>query len=211
MSEWRFKNGGSFVSNELAAKRQQDSKHCAHCKRRFFRRGDQIPSRWERQRFCSRECVKRSVRAFSLDKFMSKVQPEPNSGCWLWDGFVDAKGYGTFCNDAKKTGAHRASWQIFRGPIPTGLSILHACDMPQCVNPDHLFLGTQADNLRDAREKGRLTGRKGSLHPLALLNEADVVRIRNDTRLAKLIAADYGVSIGAIRSILKRRNWAHVQ
>lgn len=84
--------------------------------------------------------------------------PEPNSGCWLWTGAYSDGGYGLL--DAKiagrrETRAHRVSYHAFVGPIPVGLFICHRCDVPCCVNPDHLFLGTPLDNTRDMIRKGR--------------------------------------------------------
>ena len=97
-------------------------------------------------------------------RFEEKYIPEPMSGCWLWTASVNDKGYGKLSISAgiwKK--AHRISWEINVGPIPKGSGyhgtcVLHKCDVPSCVNPDHLFLGTNADNIYDRMDKGR--GRK---------------------------------------------------
>lgn len=81
--------------------------------------------------------------------------PEPNSGCWLWTGSCNRDGYGRLTHSHRTVDAHRLSWLAHRGPIPDGLWVLHACDVPSCVNPDHLWLGTNSDNQRDCTTKGR--------------------------------------------------------
>lgn len=98
-----------------------------------------------------------------LERFSEKWTPEPFSGCWIWTGAEAGDGYGYIRHSgaAGDTYAHRASWKLFRGEIPVGLSVLHQCDTPTCVNPDHLFLGTQKDNIRDASGKGRMRNRRG--------------------------------------------------
>lgn len=89
------------------------------------------------------------------EHFLSKVMPEPNTGCWIWLAHCYKNGYGQFHIKRHPHLAHRISYTLFRGEIPGGMFVCHQCDMPQCVNPEHLFLGTHEENMDDARKKGR--------------------------------------------------------
>jgi len=89
-----------------------------------------------------------------IERFEKYYIPEPNSGCWLWFGPGWHKfGYGMLTVDKKPEAAHRISWRIVNGPIPKGKFICHKCHNPPCVNPDHLYLGTPADNVRDREDR----------------------------------------------------------
>ena len=88
-------------------------------------------------------------------RFERKYTPEPNTGCWLWTAGTCRFGYGRFHYVKRDIESHRMSWHFYRGPIPDGLCVLHKCDTPACVNPDHLFLGTRADNNIDCTNKKR--------------------------------------------------------
>lgn len=91
------------------------------------------------------------------ERFWAKVEKGPD--CWEWKAFRN-KGYGKFTYNGRMYLAHRLSWILTNGPIPDGLGVLHSCDNPPCVNPDHLFLGTQLDNMRDASNKGRCANQR---------------------------------------------------
>lgn len=92
----------------------------------------------------------------TADQFWERVEPEPNSGCWLWTGPFVLGGYGTFSVSSRRmVGAHRFAYAEVYGPIPEGMLVCHRCDVKPCVNPDHLFLGTQRDNMQDMVRKGR--------------------------------------------------------
>ncbi len=99
------------------------------------------------------------------ERFADKWAPEPNTGCWLWTGATNGR-YGQIHAGGRPgthQRAHRISWELHHGPIPAGMFVLHKCDTPACVNPDHLFLGTQQDNLSDASNKGRMKGGRGRM------------------------------------------------
>lgn len=138
-----------------------EAKICLFCGAPLVRRVETVGRlesgpQFARRRFCNRRCH------FSYTKTAAAAAPrftkhvEKTESCWLWRGAVDTAGYGDCWFRGRTTGAHRVSWQIFRGEIPDGLFVLHKCDNPICVNPDHLFLGTHSDNMQDASAKGRL-------------------------------------------------------
>lgn len=138
-------------------------------------------------------------------------------GCWEYTGARSRKGYGRIGMGGKRgvlTGAHRASWMVHRGEIPAGMQVLHHCDNPPCVNPDHLFVGTPADNMNDKFQKGRAAGAPGERHPRSKLTEADVQEIRS--RYARggitmrALAAHFGVSCPCIYNIFALKTWSHV-
>ena len=159
-----------------------------------------------------------------MRRFFDKVSPEPNSGCWLWCGTVIPDGYGMVRVGSRTDGsrrgalAHRFSWEMHRGPIPTGLHVCHHCDVPSCVNPDHLFLGTDQDNTDDKMRKGRHATQRGvsfaghrSGHEK--LNASDIPDIRRRLKggeLHRAIAADYGVVPSNISQIAAGKTWRHV-
>ena len=150
---------------------------------------------------------------FRLAAFEARFIPEPNSGCWLWTGMIQDRGYGHFCFRQKTVRAHRASWEMFCGPIPEGQHVLHRCDNRLCVNPDHLFLGSHQDNMQDRNTKGRARGPRGEAAALAKLTADDVVGIRygGEIGLGTALLADvYGVNKSTIQRIISRKLWTHV-
>lgn len=151
------------------------------------------------------------------EKFEAKYTPEPNSGCWLWIGAIAASGYGTLSIGGRPAYAHRLSWQLYRGPIPSGYAICHKCDIRTCVNPDHLFPGTLTDNNRDMCRKGRhwsVVNRSSSLKGVeqagAKLTDEDVLVIRRSGLSYRALGRQFGVSHTLIRHVVSRRNWKHV-
>jgi hypothetical protein len=134
------------------------------------------------------------------ERFWVKVSR--TDGCWIWNGYRTADGYGRF----DQTGAHRVAWKLSYGPIPDGLFVCHHCDNRPCVRPDHLFLGSLADNQLDMAKKGRAGSRK--------LSYEQVHRIRAEYRGKKgdirSLAREFGVSDTAIVSAIRRRTYKYL-
>jgi hypothetical protein len=135
------------------------------------------------------------------------------SGCWNWEGGKDANGYGSMNVHGAPMLAHRISYTIHKGDIPKGLYILHSCDNPSCVNPDHLSAGTQADNVADMHNKGRARKRalKGESHANSKLTDADVRYIRESKETVMDIAKKLNVSRAIIYDVKARKTWRHIQ
>lgn len=144
-------------------------------------------------------------------RFWAKVYRTP--GCWIWLG-GQWKGHGAF----EKQQAHRVAWGLTKGDIPVGMHVLHQCDLGVCVNPDHLFLGTHADNMRDMGNKHRSIHythperlARGSRHGSARLDEFDVQAIRASTESHRATAKSFGVGQSAIRRARNGQTWKHVK
>jgi len=156
-------------------------------------------------------------------RFFAKVDKNGPNGCWIWTGCISG-GYGRFnyrldlpptalgAEHGRTIIASRASYIIHKGPIPPGMLVLHHCDNPPCVNPDHLYVGTDFDNSRDREVRGRVA--RGMMFPHAILTENDVREIRVLLAEGKLsrpqIGLRYGVSGSAIHNIYRRKNHKHV-
>ena len=155
-----------------------------------------------------------------VDRFENKFTPGPISGCWLWHGPTNSNGYGLFYVNNNRLSAHRAAWMIYKGPIPPGdgyhgTCVLHKCDVRNCVNPDHLFLGTQKDNILDAVKKGRIAVpdsgycfSRGEKNPAAVLTEKQVLEIRERKAERGVdLAKEYSVSTSAISAARTGEKW----
>ena len=138
-------------------------------------------------------------------RFWSKVdKSEGVDACWLWTGAASC-GYGKIHSgrDRKMLSVHRVSWELANGPVSDGMCVLHKCDNPLCVNPDHLFLGTQAENIEDMDKKGR---RGTCLHPGELAGNAkltwDIVR-----EIRRRYATDYDIDRSHVSMIVNQKIW----
>lgn len=147
-------------------------------------------------------------------RFGLQVVREAN-GCWIWQGGKNKKGYGRCFRNGKSIQAHRAAWELHYGPVPDGLWVLHKCDVPSCVNPTHLFIGTPSDNSQDCIAKGRWRkdAIRGERVGTAKLTPEKVMAIRQRavTEPVKVIAASYGLSAATVYDVLEGRTWAHIK
>lgn len=146
-----------------------------------------------------------------IARFWSKV--DRSGECWTWTASRRGERlkYGRVRIGERDRAAHRVAWELANGPIPDGMFILHRCDRPTCVRPDHLFLGSIADNNRDARSKGRHAF--GARHGHAVLTDLTVREIRQAVAGGALfvdLAARYGVSAHSVSDAAKGRTWRHV-
>ena len=145
------------------------------------------------------------------EKLMENYMPIPESGCWIWTACVDERGYGYVRSNGRMMRTHRASWLIHNGQIPKGLCVLHKCEVPSCINPNHLFLGTQQDNIKDMDNKGRRKSLKGESNHKAKLTESDIREIRKSTDNNKNDSKKYGVLPWAISKVKNRDSWKHIK
>lgn len=148
----------------------------------------------------------------AVDRFWR--QTKKGDGCWLWQASVDKDGYGVFrgvINGVQLSRAHRFSYALHKGAIAEGLEVCHSCDVPRCVNPDHLTLGTTKQNQQDKWRKGRGRVAFGEKSGKAILTEAQALAILKDPRTYTQIAADYNVAPSTIGSIKQRVSWPHLK
>ena len=139
-----------------------------------------------------------------------------NSGCWVWQkGLVETSGYASITRSYKKNvqeGGHRLAYAVFNGvDIPDGLYVCHTCDNKACINPDHLWLGTQKDNIRDMMKKGRRVWAKGEQVANSKLTDETIRAIRKSDEQVKKIAEKYGISSGHVSNIKSGLLWGHVK
>lgn len=151
----------------------------------------------------------------NIERFEMKYIPEPNCGCWLWIGAVaPPRNYGKMWfygeQGRRCIAAHRISYEIFVGKIPDGMWVLHRCDNPRCVNPEHLFLGTHSDNMNDMYSKGRGLNRKGERHCLSLLTDEQAMEIRTSSLSIDDLANKFGISPHTVRNIRNKNSWKHL-
>ena len=152
------------------------------------------------------------MRGTIEQRLVARMKRSP-SGCWEWQAYKNR--YGIIRVSGKSIKAHRVAYSVWVGEIPTGLSVLHHCDNSGCINPDHLFLGTQDDNVQDMISKKRHVfpnAGKGEDHPSSILTDAKVVEIRQrarDGEVQRRIAEHFQISYQHCSDVIRRKCWKH--
>lgn len=156
----------------------------------------------------------------AIYRFNNSYIKDSETECWVWQGKSrsgSSRMYGRIKVDGKNVAAHRFSWEMHNGTkIPEGCIVMHSCDNPSCVNPEHLSIGTHQDNMNDMISKdrqargGRFSARnpaRGSRNARAKFTERSAMQIFNDPRPQRIIAAEYGVSQTVIHNIKAKKTW----
>lgn len=154
------------------------------------------------------------LTAKEQQRFWRKINKLSPSECWPWTGATNTRGYGKFRVNKKLYYATRMVWFLAHGAQPDGLGLLHKCDNPICCNPDHLFLGSRADNVADMTSKRRNRVPLGSDHSNATLTDSDVIAIRRLRATTSLTGVEIGKQFGVTKStvarIITRQIWKHL-
>ncbi len=132
--------------------------------------------------------------------------------CWIWQGSLKQNGYGQISENRKKLYPHRVSYIFHKGLIPENMNVCHSCDNRRCVNPQHLFLGTQADNMNDMNNKGRHA--RGTKTNMSKLTDIQVIEIRSKYSSGiknAVLCKEYGVSHSTIHRVVHNKLWIHVK
>ncbi len=198
--KWRENNKLKHRENRMKLWREKNSRECKKCGNKFVGKG-------LKREYCSTKC-----------KLLGDIKKK--KGCWEWQGKLHPNGYGYTGNyeTKKKEHVHRVSYREFNGDIPEGMCVCHKCDNRKCINPKHLFLGTQKENVFDAISKGRmehvkLCAPKGEKNWNAKLDNEKVKSIRNEIKdgiRCTVIARKYGVGSSVIYLIRDGKAWKHI-
>lgn len=137
----------------------------------------------------------------------ARVEAVPESGCWIWTKCLTSTGYGQVTRNNKRAQVHRLAWEVWNGKITNGLHVLHRCDVRCCVNPAHLFLGTNLDNIADAVKKGRKKGPRnrpsGLIYsPMSAVGKINHMKVKPEAR--KMLRADYATGFFSERALAKK-------
>jgi len=188
------------------------TKICEQCQKTFAKDPRCTHKYFQRQRFCSQTCAGENWSKCRPPRDQETVFrtwfDAASNGCWEWEGAKDKDGYGIFSFEKKTARAHRVALQLSGIDVPKGGLVCHTCDNPSCVNPNHLYLGSNRQNSDDKVKRGRSL--KGARHYMAKLTDNDVIAIRQSTETAVKTAKQFGISSSNVVMIRQRRTWTHL-
>jgi hypothetical protein len=182
---------------------------CVYCAEAPVKYGGLCAAHAEQQRRGQQlRPVRRRPRGSVPEVLRSLSEHNRETGCLEWTGTITELGYGRYGRQL----AHRLAYMTWVGDVPEGQYVLHKCDNPPCIEPSHLYVGTQADNVRDMDARGRRVSRPmpGEGNPASRLTVAEVLAIRADGRPQRVIASEYGVTQAAISLIVTGKKWRHI-
>ena len=187
---------------------QSEKKSCKICGKDFYRDKRGSKKWWDEAKFCSRKCsaafgASKADKIWGSleDRFWSKVQKAGHNDCWPWIGAKRPRGYGVISKNGKQVSATHVSLEIDGRPVPKGAWALHKCDNPNCVNPNHLYIGTAKENSRDAVVRERIKRK---------LTKEQALEIYKSGKDACKLASEYGVSEGMVYHIKTGRKWRYI-
>jgi len=192
-----------------------DVRVCENCGAIIRKLRQHTKERHRARKFCSQSCNsqvtqrRRILSAHEMRAYLRSRADLNEAGCWVWRFSVTNQGYPSLTHNNERVKGHRLAYRTFVGPIPEGAHVLHRCDNRRCINPDHLRLGTNADNVLDRNSRGRQA--RGESSGSARITESDVRLIRSSGLTNRELGEMLGLARHTVCGIRNGRSWKHVQ